>query len=114
MKGKENLSGVDIDALLSRRAELIRDLMVARFQLRIGQLEDSSTLPKLRRSMARVNTELRSREVAGGLAKGTLLGRSVPLPQVAGIEDETESEGTGADNGSGRGFIRDTLLGKRS
>lgn len=93
MKGKENLSGVEVDALLSRRAEIIRDLMVVRFQLRIGQLEDSSTLSKLRRSMARVNTELRRREVIGGLEKGTLLGRNVPLPEIASVEGGAESEG---------------------
>ncbi len=109
----ESLKSLSDNDIVVRRSELMRDLMVTQFQLRTGQLEDSSRLKKFRRSLAKLNTELRARELASGLEKGVLVNRTVS--RVA------EQPGQGSETAPapkrsrfGLGFIRDTLLGRRS
>lgn len=72
-----NFQAMTDDELIARRAEIMRTLALSLFQLRSGQLQNTSTLKVLRRDVARANTELRVREVAQGVVKGSLLGRTV-------------------------------------
>ena len=50
-----------------------RDLVAARFKHSLNQLENTAKLGVLRRDIARMRTEARSRELENGLAKGQLL-----------------------------------------
>jgi large subunit ribosomal protein L29 len=52
------------DALLDRLAETKQELFNLRFQHVTGQLGNYSRLPALKRDIARMNTELRAREIA--------------------------------------------------
>ena len=52
------------DLLLDRLAETKQELFNLRFQHVTGQLDNYSRLQQLKREIARVNTELRSREIA--------------------------------------------------
>ena len=52
------------DALLDRVAETKQELFNLRFQHVTGQLDNYSRLPALKREVARINTELRAREIA--------------------------------------------------
>ena len=52
------------DELLEQLAEAKDNLFKLRFKRATGQLEDFSQLPKARRRVARLNTELRGREIA--------------------------------------------------
>lgn len=109
--GLETLSDNDI---VTRRTEVMRELVTNRIQLRTAQLEDTSLVNKKRKSLARLDTELRAREIARNLPKGSLLSRS-----VARLDDEPE---TGTEEAAapakrsrfGLGFLKDALLGRRS
>jgi large subunit ribosomal protein L29 len=52
------------DALIDRLAETKQELFNLRFQHVTGQLDNYSRLPELKREIARINTELRAREIA--------------------------------------------------
>ena len=52
------------DQLVQRLAETKQELFNLRFQHVTGQLDNYSRLRELRREIARVNTELRAREIA--------------------------------------------------
>ena len=52
------------DQLIQRLAETKQELFNLRFQHVTGQLDNYSRLQQLKREIARVNTELRSREIA--------------------------------------------------
>ncbi len=52
------------DALLERLSETKQELFNLRFQHVTGQLDNYSRLPDLKREIARINTELRAREIA--------------------------------------------------
>ena len=54
--------------LLERLGETKQELFNLRFQHVTGQLESYSRLRELRREVARVNTELRAREIAAAEA----------------------------------------------
>ena len=60
------------EQLVHRGLQLERELMSARFRLHTQQLEDTSALKKLRRDIARVQTQLRERERSEGLRKNAL------------------------------------------
>lgn len=64
MKGQDirALSVIELNARLRSVEEEIFNL---RFQLSVGQLENHNRLAQLRRDVARLKTELRSRELAG-------------------------------------------------
>jgi large subunit ribosomal protein L29 len=64
---------LDNAALAARYVETERELTLARFQHGLGQLENSARLRVLRHDIARLRTELRTREIAAGLAKDSLL-----------------------------------------
>ncbi len=50
--------------LIEARAEAKRELFNLRFQLATGQLENSARIPQVKRHVARINTEIRARELA--------------------------------------------------
>jgi large subunit ribosomal protein L29 len=52
------------DALIDRLSETKQELFNLRFQHVTGQLDNYSRLPELKREIARINTELRAREIA--------------------------------------------------
>ncbi len=108
----EGLNRLSDNDIITKRAELMRELMALQIQLRMQQLENTSKIKKTRRAVARLNTELRAREIAQNLPKGTLLGRS-----VAKAHDEAtgaEAEGTGKRSRFGFGLLKDALLGRKS
>lgn len=102
------------DDLIVRRSELMRKLMVAQFQLKTGQLENTASLKQMRRDLARLNTELRGREIAEGVARGSMLHRHVASGAAASEAKEVVAAPVGRRSRFGLGFIRDTLLGRRS
>jgi large subunit ribosomal protein L29 len=55
---------LDDAALVQELAEVKDALFKLRFQNATGQLDDVSTLKKQRKQIARINTELRAREIA--------------------------------------------------
>ncbi len=62
-KGTE-LREMNDDALLLKLAEAKQALYNLRFRNATGQLDSSAEIPVARREVARVNTELRAREIA--------------------------------------------------
>jgi large subunit ribosomal protein L29 len=52
------------EELLNRLAETKQELFNLRFQHVTGQLDNYARLPQLKREIARINTELRAREIA--------------------------------------------------
>ncbi len=56
------------DELVERLAEEKDNLFKLRFKRVTGQLEDVSQLRKAKRAIARVNTEMRAREIAAAEA----------------------------------------------
>ena len=58
------LREMDDDDLLTHLADSKQELFNLRFQHVTGQLDNYSRLQQLKREIARVNTELRSREIA--------------------------------------------------
>lgn len=111
---RESFHNLSDDDLLLRRAEHMRELTVSQFQLYTGQLEDNSRIGKLRKEIARLNTELRTREIRNGMSKGALLSRAVSLPSEQAAAETTETAAPAKRSRFGLGFIRDTLLGRRS
>ena len=66
MKSKDfvkELNGLTTDQLLSREKELKEQLFNLRFQLATGQLENTASLKKVRKDIARVKTVLRQQEL---------------------------------------------------
>jgi len=57
----------DVD-LQEQRDEFKKELFNLRFQLATGQLENTARLTTVRKEVARINTELRSREIAAAEA----------------------------------------------
>ncbi len=70
-----DMKSMSDEQLVHRGLQFERELMKARFSLHTQQLEDTSSLKKLRRNIARVQTQLRERERAGGLRKNALRDR---------------------------------------
>jgi large subunit ribosomal protein L29 len=59
---------IDDEGLVQRLAEAKQELFNLRFQHATGQLSNSARLGQTRREVARVNTELRAREIAAAEA----------------------------------------------
>ena len=62
---------LDDAALVQELAEVKDALFKLRFQNATGQLDDVSALKKQRKQVARINTELRAREIAAAEALET-------------------------------------------
>jgi large subunit ribosomal protein L29 len=67
-KTKESLRDVSDAELFTKLAEAKEELFNLRFQNVTGQLENSSRLGIVRKQIARLNTELREREIAAAEA----------------------------------------------
>lgn len=66
MKSKDyvqELNGLTTDKLLDREKELKEQLFNLRFQLATGQLENTASLKKVRKDIARVKTVLRQQKL---------------------------------------------------
>ena len=94
------MAAVDIkalsdEALVHRELQLERDLVRKNFAHATNQLEDTASVKKVRRDIARVRTEQRSRELASGLGKDALrnLHRTSFRPDVAGAAAEQAAGG---------------------
>jgi len=61
------------EQLVHRVLQAERELVAARFKRSMNQLENTARLRVLRREIARLRTEARSRENANGLAKNALI-----------------------------------------
>ena len=59
---------IDDEGLVQKLAEAKQELFNLRFQHATGQLSNSARLGQTRREVARVNTELRAREIAAAEA----------------------------------------------
>jgi large subunit ribosomal protein L29 len=64
MAKDEHYRSLDDAALVQELAEVKDALFKLRFQNATGQLDDVSALKKHRKQVARINTELRAREIA--------------------------------------------------
>jgi len=62
---------LDDSALVQELAEVKDALFKLRFQNATGQLDDVSAIKKQRKQVARINTELRAREIAAAEALET-------------------------------------------
>ena len=63
-KKAEEVRDLGDDALIDRLTETKQELFNLRFQHVTGQLDNYSRLRELKREIARINTELRAREIA--------------------------------------------------
>jgi ribosomal protein L29 len=59
----EELKGLTEKDLVHRRDEIARKLYEQRVQLRLGQLKDFSTIRRLRKDIAQINTVLRQKQL---------------------------------------------------
>ncbi len=64
MKSQE-IGALSVIELNTRLRSVEEEIFNLRFQLSVGQLENHNRLAQLRRDVARLKTELRSRELAG-------------------------------------------------
>lgn len=97
----KDLKKLDDQALVHAELQLERDLITASFRLRTGQLDDTASIGRVRRDLARSRTLQRQRELDHGLAKDSLRSRyrSTFQPSAA------EAEGTGGSGGFLKGFV---------
>ena len=63
-----DLREINDDALLHKLAESKQALYNLRFRNATGQLDSPAEIPVVRRQVARINTELRAREIAAAEA----------------------------------------------
>ncbi len=63
MAKKENLAEKSSAALVNGLSDAKRELFNLRFQLATGQLENTARLKEVRKDIARLNTEIRAREI---------------------------------------------------
>jgi len=93
------------EQLVHQGLQLEREMMGAKFRLHTQQLEDTSSLKKLRRDVARVQTALRARENAQSLRKNAL------RDQHASSFDGASSTGAGEESSNLLSGIVDKLQG---
>jgi len=67
-KTKESLRDLGDSELLDRLADAKQELFNLRFQHVTGQLDNTARLRVVRKQVARINTELREREIAAAEA----------------------------------------------
>lgn len=91
------------EALVHEILSTERALLTARFRHSQNMLEDTSELARLRKSIARLRTEARTREIAGGSQKDSL------LTKYAGSFKPAASEGASAAQGGFLSGIVDKL-----
>ena len=104
-----DLKGLSDQALVEKISTTERDLVTARFDHAQQQLEDTSTLSRIRKDIARMKTEVRARELAQGLRKGQL---EVQFSSSARGVAPVSAERTAADRGGFLKGIVDRLTAK--
>ena len=67
----DELRDLSDDVLVDQLQQAKEELFNLRFQHVTGQLDNYSRLPQLKRDVARINTELRAREIAAAEALET-------------------------------------------
>ncbi len=67
-----DLKSLSDEQLVHKELSLERELIEASFRHRTSQLDDTSKLKKLRRQIARIRTEERTREIAAGVGTDSL------------------------------------------
>ncbi|MEZ4323439.1 MAG: 50S ribosomal protein L29 [Myxococcota bacterium] len=72
--------------LVAKVFQVERDLVAARFKHSTNQLENTARLRNLRREIATLKTEARSREIAQGLEKDALLAKHRPTGRVVAAD----------------------------
>lgn len=87
------------EQLVHKELTLERELMESSFRHRTSQLDDMSRLKKLRRQIARIRTEERTREIAGGQRNDTLRNQ-----HRGTFKAGTVSAGSGEDGGFLKGI----------
>jgi large subunit ribosomal protein L29 len=87
-----------------------RELVAARFRHSSNQLENTATLRVIRKDIARLKTEVRSRELANGLHHGALLARHAR--GTAGAAAPAAADQAPAERGGFLKGIVDRLTGK--
>jgi large subunit ribosomal protein L29 len=65
---KQSVSDLDDGSLIDRLRETKDELFKLRFQLATGQLSNYARIGQVRRDIARLETELRAREIAAAEA----------------------------------------------
>lgn len=103
----QELAALGDEQLVHKELELERAMMGQTFRHRLNQLENTSTLKKTRRDVARAQTVLTQREHTAKLDKGTLRARHA----------STFSAGTaaaGAQPGAGEDFLKGILDSRES
>ena len=91
------------EALTHQLFDVERQLLAARFQHSMGTLENTSQIGSLRKQMARMKGEARSREIAQGLRKGTLI--QSHRSSYAGGGDVTPVASGGEEGGFLQGIV---------
>lgn len=71
----KDMASLSDEGLVHAELAAERELLAATFRLRMGNLEDTSTIGKLRKKIARLRTAQRERERAQGLATDSLRNR---------------------------------------
>jgi large subunit ribosomal protein L29 len=66
------LTSLGDEAIVHKELQMERDLLELRFRLKTNQLDDTATISKLRKDIARLRTAQRERERAQGLPKNAL------------------------------------------
>ena len=95
------------EALTHRLFEVERELVKARFAHSMGQLENTAALGGMRKDIARIKTEARTREVAQGLPKDSLVRTHRSTFSAAAPPDSTAD--TAEEKGGFLQGIVDTL-----
>ena len=69
MARKNKLAEMDLNELLEELRETKHEALNLRFRNATGQLENTAEIKKVRRQIARINTLIRSREIAAAEAE---------------------------------------------
>ncbi len=101
---------LDDQQLVHNELRLERDLIFARFALKTGQLEDTSSLRKIRKEIARLRTVQREREREQGLPSDALREKYRPSFDPKAQASVSE-DGSGTSKGFLKGIV-DKVTGK--
>ena len=101
------------EKLVHRELDLEREMLELNFRKRMGQLEDTSKLAKVRKDIARARTAERLREREQGLNRDAL--RGLHMGSWTRGSGSASAASTEASTGGRRGFISglvDRITGK--
>lgn len=90
---REDILALDDAALVARLEQQHHDLVRAQFAHSMGRLENTSSLGGMRDLVARIETELRRREIAAGLPKNALRSKHRVSVRGTGAAAEGSSKG---------------------